>query len=418
MPAHVFAPARVRARLSLVLALCGLLPAAAAGAGIVPLINKSVSRSTSVSGAQTDNQVYSSGPGEFDFIGLALSQALDESHSAWADATFDMDVSLGTDCISVNSRCDAATFGPNSHNEGRGTVGLLFLVNETQEFAGYCQLFSRDLPGANHWMRLTDVAHHSYWEQDDYGMTQPIGRIAPGSYWVEGAVDYTQTSDTGDGTQLIFGLCFQPCTPVVTQQPQDVVAQPGTTVNLQLTASSAQPPAAAMAAMVTNTYQWRRNLVSISNGGHFSGVTTDHLVITNAAYADSGRYDCVVTQGSIVEPSRQADVTIHQTTAVEPSLGASDFQLAAPRPNPFFARTALQLTLARQTTVGLAIYDALGRRIRTLLAGESMAPGSYSVDWDGRDASGARVASGVYFAQLSAGDTRVLQRAILMTGER
>src|SRR4029079_4868487 len=97
---------------------------------------------------------------------------------------------------------------------------------------------------------------------------------------------------------------------------------------------------------------------------------------------------------------------------------ASGVQLARPRPNPFSAGTTLQFELARRVPVTLAVFDALGRRVRTLVTDEAMAPGSHSFDWDGRDANGARVASGVYFVHLAAGGDRVMQRAVLMTGER
>jgi len=417
MPANRFATPRARASAPIILVLCGLLPATGAWAGIVPLINRSVSRSISFALGHTDDITYAASPAEFEFYGLATSQT-DPEENEWAVATFDLYVNMGSDCIQVEARCDAASSGSSAHNAGYGHPAAFFTVSETQEYVGIVQFTAHGLPGPNHWIRLTDVSHHEYWDQSAFGTSHPTGRIAPGSYWVEGAVDYTQTSEEGDGTSLSFLMCFLPCTPVITQQPQDVVAQPGTTVNVQLTASSAQPAAAVAAAQVANTYQWRRNLVNLANGGRISGATTDHLVITGSVYADTGRYDCVVTQGSIVEPSRQAYVTIQSSTDVEPSLGASDLQFAAPRPNPFSAGTTLQFDLARRAPVSLAIYDAQGRRVRSLLPTESMEPGSYSIHWDGRDADGARVASGVYFAQLTAGGTRVVRRAVLMTGER
>jgi flagellar hook assembly protein FlgD len=102
---------------------------------------------------------------------------------------------------------------------------------------------------------------------------------------------------------------------------------------------------------------------------------------------------------------------------VDPALGASDLRFAVPQPNPFGAKTTLQFQLPRQTTVSLAIYDAQGRRVRTLLPTGSMVPGSHSIEWDGRDEAGVRAASGVYFAQLTAGASRVVQRAVLMKGD-
>lgn len=50
----------------------------------------------------------------------------------------------------------------------------------------------------------------------------------------------------------------------------------------------------------------------------------------------------------------------------------------------------------------LAVYDIAGRLIRTLLDADLPA-GSHQAVWDGKDARGMGVASGSYFARLSAG---------------
>jgi len=71
------------------------------------------------------------------------------------------------------------------------------------------------------------------------------------------------------------------------------------------------------------------------------------------------------------------------------------------RPNPFGARTALHFELVgdRDQPVVLSVHDVTGRRIRTLVD-ERLSPGSFEVEWDGRDAGGTRVAAGVYFTRL------------------
>jgi flagellar hook assembly protein FlgD len=47
----------------------------------------------------------------------------------------------------------------------------------------------------------------------------------------------------------------------------------------------------------------------------------------------------------------------------------------------------------------LEIFDAAGRRVRTLVAGE-YTPGFHTTTWDGLDAGGRTVSSGIYFLQL------------------
>ena len=77
--------------------------------------------------------------------------------------------------------------------------------------------------------------------------------------------------------------------------------------------------------------------------------------------------------------------------------------LHAAQPNPFVGETAIAFRLAEARAVDLAVCTLAGRRIATLARGQ-YAPGDYRVSWNGRDARGHRVPSGVYWVQLQAGD--------------
>ena len=72
-------------------------------------------------------------------------------------------------------------------------------------------------------------------------------------------------------------------------------------------------------------------------------------------------------------------------------------------PNPFNPTTTISFGLATREHVRLAVYDAGGRRVRTLVDGP-MAPGYHDRAWDGRDDDGQRLASGVYLYRLYAGE--------------
>jgi len=69
-------------------------------------------------------------------------------------------------------------------------------------------------------------------------------------------------------------------------------------------------------------------------------------------------------------------------------------------PNPFTISTRIAFSLdGPSRMVRLEIYDALGRRVATLLD-KAMPAGSHAVTWDGRDSLGRPVADGVYFYHL------------------
>ena len=72
-------------------------------------------------------------------------------------------------------------------------------------------------------------------------------------------------------------------------------------------------------------------------------------------------------------------------------------------PNPFNPQTTIAFGLPEQMTVNLRIFDISGRKVRTLLAGESLSPGWHQAVWQGEDDRGRTVAAGVYFYRLEAG---------------
>ncbi|UCH62152.1 MAG: T9SS type A sorting domain-containing protein [Fidelibacterota bacterium] len=68
-------------------------------------------------------------------------------------------------------------------------------------------------------------------------------------------------------------------------------------------------------------------------------------------------------------------------------------------PNPFNPTTSIRFALPRATDVSLVVYDLLGNEVVRLVEGYNGA-GLQRVVWNGRDASGRRVPSGVYIARL------------------
>ena len=77
-------------------------------------------------------------------------------------------------------------------------------------------------------------------------------------------------------------------------------------------------------------------------------------------------------------------------------------------PNPFNPETWIPYQLAEATDVTLTIYDVRGREVRRLALGHQAA-GVYrsrgrAAHWDGRNQLGEKVATGLYFYTLTAGD--------------
>lgn len=92
---------------------------------------------------------------------------------------------------------------------------------------------------------------------------------------------------------------------------------------------------------------------------------------------------------------------------------ATDFQLAQNFPNPFNPETTIRYTIPRTAEVQLEIYNALGQRVRTLVAGTQNA-GAYDVVWNGRNDVGEMVSSGIYLYRLRAGNSVLTRKMLLM----
>jgi hypothetical protein len=76
-------------------------------------------------------------------------------------------------------------------------------------------------------------------------------------------------------------------------------------------------------------------------------------------------------------------------------------------PNPFNPITNISFDLARTGRVSLNVYDLLGHLVRTLV-NEDLVQSTYTYQWDGTDAGGRPVASGVYYYRAQALGTAVI----------
>jgi len=86
---------------------------------------------------------------------------------------------------------------------------------------------------------------------------------------------------------------------------------------------------------------------------------------------------------------------------------------AWPQPNPFNPSTTLHYVLPQPQRVYVAVYDVRGTLVR-VLADEQQAPGAHAVPWDGRDASGNPLASGVYMYRVLADELEAHGRIVMV----
>jgi hypothetical protein len=104
--------------------------------------------------------------------------------------------------------------------------------------------------------------------------------------------------------------------------------------------------------------------------------------------------------------------------SIKTHLVPPTFALLQNYPNPFNPDTWIPFELASSSPVTIQIYDTKGQLIRTIASGNRNAGIYVTKDkaayWDGRDSSGEKVASGIYFYTLRAGEFSATRKMVIL----
>ncbi len=82
------------------------------------------------------------------------------------------------------------------------------------------------------------------------------------------------------------------------------------------------------------------------------------------------------------------------------------YALSQNQPNPMGTFTEIQYQLPEHTRVVIAVYDQLGRKVKTLVNAKQNA-GVYTITWDGKDDANRSIANGVYYYELKTAHIRL-----------
>jgi hypothetical protein len=131
--------------------------------------------------------------------------------------------------------------------------------------------------------------------------------------------------------------------------------------------------------------------------------STDFPLSNPYQVAIAGDYDLFVTK---------LNSSIATGIDDEPASRPDDYQLIRNYPNPFNPSTRIEFALTQPARVQLDIFNVRGQRVTTVLDGP-LGAGSQTLTWDGRNAEGSPVASGVYLYRLVV-DGQVSARKMLL----
>ncbi len=150
---------------------------------------------------------------------------------------------------------------------------------------------------------------------------------------------------------------------------------------------------------------------AIATGATYQADANDTLAVTATR---SGWYPVVVYRDGPPAAGETSGYVLAVGSAALLGVPAGPTRLffAGAVPNPVRVGARFEYGLAAAGPVRLALYDIGGRLVRTLVDGEQ-AVGRRTVAWDLRDAGGARVGAGVYWARFEAAGTTLARRVVV-----
>jgi len=145
----------------------------------------------------------------------------------------------------------------------------------------------------------------------------------------------------------------------------------------------------------------------------FSIGTKDSIIVTGTKIDQSKLAYVLFEIFDVAGNSKYCDPLYTTISANIPE----EFNLSPNFPNPFNPTTTIHFDVPATSTgkinVQLKVYDILGRQVRTLVD-EEMEPGSYSVQWDGRNNQGERVSGSVYLYQMKSNGFIATRKMVLL----
>jgi hypothetical protein len=133
-------------------------------------------------------------------------------------------------------------------------------------------------------------------------------------------------------------------------------------------------------------------------------------VFLNSRFSDCGGRR-ILTAGPPTAPEDSGEETPDDEDPGMLSAAPGQLKLNV-QPNPLQGSTTIELDLPASGDVQVCIYDIQGRKISTVIEGRKDA-GSYSAVWNGDDAQGAAVASGVYFCRARVGNGPIIMEKLI-----
>lgn len=195
----------------------------------------------------------------------------------------------------------------------RSYYALVFVRNDSLAANGHCVLIKRQdetetvladwtYPDVSGWhkMRLSmEGSELRAWVDDQLLTATPVqdSALPKGRPFI-----YNYRNDASGAKSLVDDVTIGPVVvpPVISQHPVSQTVYLGENAVFSVTASGFPPV----------SYQWQKDSVDLAETGHYSGVTTASLTVSNADGTDVGSYRCVVSNSEGSATSNAASLTV------------------------------------------------------------------------------------------------------------
>jgi hypothetical protein len=162
---------------------------------------------------------------------------------------------------------------------------------------------------------------------------------------------------------------------------------------------------------------WPRNRMPSGSDCSWGVNTIDsrwHLTITDLTTSVTRDMHADTVYSFTYNGIRRFRITLSDISTGAPETNLpKEFALSPNFPNPFNATTQFTVALPKESDLTVEIYDMLGHKVTTMFDGHKPV-GWHKMVWDGRDASGHDVPSGVYLYKVVAGDYRDVRKMTLI----
>jgi len=156
------------------------------------------------------------------------------------------------------------------------------------------------------------------------------------------------------------------------------------------------------------SFTWKQNGAVVKGPSGDSTYSVRYTTPHGTAYVVT----CIYTTTASLSDSTVWNFTV--TGVQNPGVIPTDFSLDQNYPNPFNPSTRISFSLPKEAPVTLEIFNMLGVKIRTLIAGETKNAGIQTISWDGKDDAGLNMPSGVYLYRIHAGSFLASKKMTLL----